>query len=156
MGLKTLSFLGAQQWNKLTNELKGCSNLNTFKHKMKMYYFDILKNWESASFIWNNMPSSKIYVYMCTRVHLYVCSYFSLFACIHVYLNINLCKYVSMLWYGYLTWHTHNLHYYYWTNYYPIEMQTDFQSTRCLNIFLTFESTFKLKLYSTIKLKKWI
>ena len=44
MGLKTLSYLGAQQWNKLTNELKGCSNLNTFKHKMKNHYFDVLKN----------------------------------------------------------------------------------------------------------------
>ena len=40
MGQNTLSFLGPQQWNKLPNEIKLSKTINTFKHKLKEYFFD--------------------------------------------------------------------------------------------------------------------
>ena len=34
-----ISFLAPSVWNNLPNELKRCTNLNTFKHKIKEYFF---------------------------------------------------------------------------------------------------------------------
>ena len=44
IGQKTLSYLGPQQWNKLPNYLKKETSLNTFKHKLKDHFFDVLKS----------------------------------------------------------------------------------------------------------------
>ena len=43
MGQKTISFLGPQQWNKLPKEIKECRTTNTFKHKLKKHFFEILE-----------------------------------------------------------------------------------------------------------------
>ena len=39
MGQNTVSFLGPQQWYKLPSDIKQCKNVNTFKHKLKKYFF---------------------------------------------------------------------------------------------------------------------
>ena len=51
MGQNTLSFLGPQQWNKLPNDLKRQNTLNTFKHKLKDYFFGVLKSREDMGFL---------------------------------------------------------------------------------------------------------
>ena len=38
-GQNCISFLATSVWNNLPNELKRCTNLNTFKHKIKEYFF---------------------------------------------------------------------------------------------------------------------
>ena len=38
-GQNCISFLAPSVWNNLPNELKPCTNLNTFKHKIKEYFF---------------------------------------------------------------------------------------------------------------------
>ena len=50
IGQNALSYLGPQQWNKLPLHLKHEKNLNTFKHKLKTYFFDVLKNRERMGF----------------------------------------------------------------------------------------------------------
>ena len=37
-GQHCISFLGPSGWNNLPNEVKRCTNLNTFKHKVKKYF----------------------------------------------------------------------------------------------------------------------
>ena len=44
MGQNTLSFLGPQQWNKLPNDLKRQNNLNTFKNKLKIFFWCLKKS----------------------------------------------------------------------------------------------------------------
>ena len=43
MGQKSLSFLAPKQWNKLPKEIKDCNTVNTFKHKLKQHFLDILR-----------------------------------------------------------------------------------------------------------------
>ena len=43
-GQNALSYRGPGEWNKLPNELKKIENINTFKHRLKDFYFDRLKN----------------------------------------------------------------------------------------------------------------
>ena len=43
MGQNTISFLGPQQWNKLPKSIKDSGTINTFKHKLKRFFFDILE-----------------------------------------------------------------------------------------------------------------
>ena len=38
-GQNCISFLAPSIWNNLPNELKPCTNLNTFRHKIKEYFF---------------------------------------------------------------------------------------------------------------------
>ena len=38
-GQNCISFLAPSVWNNLPNELKRCTNLNTFKHKINEYFF---------------------------------------------------------------------------------------------------------------------
>ena len=45
-GQIALSYKGPGEWNKLPNELKEIQNINTFKHKLKEFYFQELKNKE--------------------------------------------------------------------------------------------------------------
>ena len=42
MGQNTISFLGPQQWNRLPNNIKESRTINTFKHKLKNHFFDLL------------------------------------------------------------------------------------------------------------------
>ena len=42
MGQNTISFLSPQQWNKLPKDIKNSRTINTFKHKLKNYFFDII------------------------------------------------------------------------------------------------------------------
>ena len=37
-GHNALSFIGAGLWNKITEEIKRTTNLNTFKHNLKKHY----------------------------------------------------------------------------------------------------------------------
>ena len=39
----TLSFIGPSVWNKLSESIKKCKNVNTFKHRLKIHYFNELK-----------------------------------------------------------------------------------------------------------------
>ena len=39
VGQDCISFLAPSVWNNLPNELKRCTNLSTFKHKIKEYFF---------------------------------------------------------------------------------------------------------------------
>ena len=43
MGLKSLSYIGPSFWNKLPSFLKHENTLNSFKHKMKKYFFKKFK-----------------------------------------------------------------------------------------------------------------
>ena len=43
MGQKSLSYTCPGEWNKLSANLKKCQNLNTFKHKLKNHFLDLLK-----------------------------------------------------------------------------------------------------------------
>ena len=45
-GQSGLSYKGPGEWNKLPNEFKEGQNLNTFKHRLKRFYFDQMKNKE--------------------------------------------------------------------------------------------------------------
>ena len=47
IGLKALSYVGPSLWNSLNETLKTSSSINSFKHKMKEYYFSKLKKDES-------------------------------------------------------------------------------------------------------------
>ena len=38
-GQNCISSLAPSVWNNLSNELKRCTNLNMFKHKIKEYFF---------------------------------------------------------------------------------------------------------------------
>ena len=40
MGQNSISFLGPQQWNRLPKYIKEYKTINTFKHKLKSYFFD--------------------------------------------------------------------------------------------------------------------
>ena len=43
MGQKSFSYTCPGEWNKLSNNLKNCQNLNTFKHKLKDHFLNLLK-----------------------------------------------------------------------------------------------------------------
>ena len=43
MGLRSLSYIGPSFWNKLLSFLKHANNLNSFKHKIKEYFFTKFK-----------------------------------------------------------------------------------------------------------------
>ena len=43
IGQNTISLLSQQQWNKLPKDIKNSGTINTFKHKLKNYFFDILE-----------------------------------------------------------------------------------------------------------------
>ena len=44
MGLNSISYLGPSLWNKLPENMKKSSSLNTFKHKFKEFYLKNLQN----------------------------------------------------------------------------------------------------------------
>ena len=46
-GQNALSYRGPGEWNKLPTDLKKIENLNTFKHRLKNFYFAQLKTKES-------------------------------------------------------------------------------------------------------------
>ena len=50
-GKNTLSFMGPKIWNKLPMQIRQCKVLNTFKHKVKDYFFDLLHQKETNQFI---------------------------------------------------------------------------------------------------------
>ena len=43
MGQNSLSYSGPGEWNKLPNTIKMCQTLNKFKHLLKKYYLDFMK-----------------------------------------------------------------------------------------------------------------
>ena len=43
IGQNCISFLTPSVWNNMPNYLKNCENINTFKHKVKDHFFEILK-----------------------------------------------------------------------------------------------------------------
>ena len=50
MGQKNLSFLAPKEWNKLPMELKVCSSINIFKHRVKSFFLNLLKLHETNSY----------------------------------------------------------------------------------------------------------
>ena len=46
LGQNTLSYLGSREWNKLPNNIKQLTNINSFKHKIKDHYLEELKRKE--------------------------------------------------------------------------------------------------------------
>lgn len=51
-GLKSLSYIGPSTWNKLPDNIKEVSDLNTFKHKLKTQFLLDLKKREKDIFIY--------------------------------------------------------------------------------------------------------
>ena len=51
-GQNCISFLAPSVWNNLPNELKRCTNLNTFKHKIKKYLFYKIKQKENDIYLY--------------------------------------------------------------------------------------------------------
>ena len=47
MGQNNISFLAPKEWNKLPLELKLCNTINTFKHKLKAFFFSLSKSRET-------------------------------------------------------------------------------------------------------------
>ena len=47
IGQKALSYIGPSLWNNLNNSLKCATNINAFKHNIKIHYFNELKKKES-------------------------------------------------------------------------------------------------------------
>ena len=41
-GQRSLSYLGPYLWNQLSESLKNCSNVNSFKHGLKRHFFSLL------------------------------------------------------------------------------------------------------------------
>ena len=52
VGKNTLSYMGPRIWNKLPMQVRQCKVLNTFKHKVKDYFFDQLRQKENNQFIY--------------------------------------------------------------------------------------------------------
>ena len=50
MGQKNLSFLAPKEWNKLPMEIKVCSSINIFKHRVKSFFLNLLKLHETNSY----------------------------------------------------------------------------------------------------------
>lgn len=50
-GQNSLSFLGPDSWNEIPPDMRRTENLNTFKHKLKKWYFDKLKFHEENPFL---------------------------------------------------------------------------------------------------------
>ena len=42
-GQNSLSYIGPSVWNKLSENIKSCNNVNTFKHNVKKYFFNEIK-----------------------------------------------------------------------------------------------------------------
>ena len=51
LGKNTLSYLGPTIWNKIPNSVKDCKLLNSFKHKLKDYFFDQIEREEKDTFV---------------------------------------------------------------------------------------------------------
>ena len=43
-GQKALSYMGPGEWNLLPNSIKEAKDINSFKHKLKEYYFYQMQN----------------------------------------------------------------------------------------------------------------
>ena len=42
-GQNSLSYIGPSVWNKLSENIKSCNNINTFKHNVKKHFFNEIK-----------------------------------------------------------------------------------------------------------------
>ena len=50
VGQKAISFLGPGEWNQLPKSIKEVKSVNSFKHKIKEYYFHKMENKENAGY----------------------------------------------------------------------------------------------------------
>ena len=48
-----ISFLAPSVWNNLLNELKRCTNLNTFKHEIKEYFFCKIRQKDNDTYFYD-------------------------------------------------------------------------------------------------------
>ena len=58
-GQNCISFLAPSVWNNLSNELKRCTNLNTFKHKIKEKIFCKIRQKTTISIFTTRLLSSQ-------------------------------------------------------------------------------------------------
>ena len=52
-GQHCISFLAPAVWNIFPNELKRCTNLNTFKHKIKEYFLNKIKQKDNDIYLYD-------------------------------------------------------------------------------------------------------
>ena len=52
-GQNYLSFLAQSVWNNFPNELKRCTNLNRFKHKIKEYFLYKIRQKDNDIYLYN-------------------------------------------------------------------------------------------------------
>ena len=50
-GQNSLSFIGPSVWNQLSESIKKCTSVNTFKHRLKIHYFSELKRKHNLGFL---------------------------------------------------------------------------------------------------------
>ena len=50
-GQRCISFFAPSLWNNLPNEVKRCTNLNTFKHKVKKYFLYKTRQKDSDAYL---------------------------------------------------------------------------------------------------------
>ena len=53
IGQNCISFLTPAVWNSLPDDLKNCQNINTFKHKVKDHFFEVLKEKDNDIYYYN-------------------------------------------------------------------------------------------------------
>ena len=50
-GQNSLSYIGPSVWNKLSENIKKCKNVNIFKHNVKKYFFNEIKRKHNLGFV---------------------------------------------------------------------------------------------------------
>jgi len=93
---QTICFAPLHAWNQLSNEIKSCTNINTFKHKLKSF---LLSNWISH-LLWCIIITDIIYIYIIfdkMYVHLILYLYESLYFSFYDFFNYDICIYSIIL-----------------------------------------------------------
>ena len=71
-GQNFISFLAPLVWNNLSNELKKrCTNLNTFKHKIKEYFLYKIGQKDNKSIFTTRLLSSQQLMHFCSKFSLF-------------------------------------------------------------------------------------
>ncbi len=54
-GQKAMSSIGPKVWNSLPEDIRGANNVNIFKHKVKTFYFERIKKYTDASYLYQGL-----------------------------------------------------------------------------------------------------
>ena len=96
-GQNCVSFLAPSVWNNLSNELKRCTNLNTFKHKIKEYFFCKIRQKLTISIFTTRLLSSQQLMHFFSNFSLFfLFCFFVLFFTFYPILVYQFCSRTTM------------------------------------------------------------